>query len=405
MKTPPYLMRLRARNFRSLKDVEVQLQPLNVLVGPNGAGKSNLLDVIAFLGDSGREDLGPAVTSRGGFERVRFRGLADRSTEPLSIEIEAAVTKNSNRKASDNYTLAVRPLYLRRRGQFNRGTILARDESFLFKRTAGPGRRINISGSDLTIVDDQGTRQSSLREDSLGLASLPKLEPDKGGEQVDALLSLFASFRVFDINVERARLPYDEKFPGYLADDAGNLAAFLYYLHENFSERFSDLQEDARAFVPGLQELIFESVGGPTEAVVLRLKEEGLRDLTDLADASFGSIRALALLAVLYDPDPPKLTCIEEIDHGLHPYILDRLVELLRKASRTTQLLIATHSPSLVNRLRPNELIVCERREDGSSRIPAIAPETVRQMEADLEGELSLGELWFTGALGGVPEV
>src|SRR5262249_54342208 len=122
-----------------------------------------------------------------------------------------------------------------------------------------------------------------------------------------------------------------------------------------------------------------------------------------LGEASYGSIRALSLLALLHDPNPPRLTCIEEIDHGLHPHALDRLVELLRKASSRTQFLIATHSPALVNRLLPEEVIVCERGPDGASRIPAIDPQEVRRMEQELHGELGLGELWFTGALGGVP--
>jgi predicted ATPase len=138
--------------------------------------------------------------------------------------------------------------------------------------------------------------------------------------------------------------------------------------------------------------------------VVLNLVEAALPGSTKLQEASYGSIRALALLALLYDPSPPRLTCIEEIDHGLHPHILDRLVELLRQASSRTQFLIATHSPALVNRLTPDELIVCERGEDAASRIPAIDPETVRAMERELQGEIGLGELWFSGALGGCPE-
>ena len=70
---PPYLLRLKVGNFRSLRAVEVRLAPLNILVGPNGAGKSNLLDVIAFLGDATRDDLAPALDERGGFDRVIFR--------------------------------------------------------------------------------------------------------------------------------------------------------------------------------------------------------------------------------------------------------------------------------------------------------------------------------------------
>ncbi|MFV2098628.1 AAA family ATPase [Micromonospora sp. LOL_014] len=398
---PPYLLRLKVSNFRSLRAVEVRLAALNVLVGPNGAGKSNLLDVIAFLGDATREDLGPALERRGGFDRVLFRGGGDQRSS-ITIEVEAAVTKNSNLRATDNYQLGVSRGKLR--GQTER-YFLQRSETFAFKRTAGPGRRIAVSGNQVTFHGPEGEqRTGNLREGSLGLSTLPKLGAKEGGEQVEALADMFASFRVFDIDVAAARLPSTEQRSRQLANDASNLASFLGYLADEHSDQFAALKRDARAFIPGLEALQFRPIGGAGEGTVLTLVERGLPGATTLQEASYGSIRALALLALLYDPAPPRLTCIEEIDHGLHPHILDRLVELLREASERTQFLIATHSPPLVNRLTPDELIVCERGEDAASRIPAIDPDTVRAMERELHGEVGLGELWFTGALGGCPE-
>lgn len=405
VRTPPYLLGLRVENFRSLRVVDLSLRPLTVLVGPNGAGKSNLLDVIAFLGDSVRDDLGPAIQRRGGFARVAFRGRPYSARRAVSIEVEAAVTRHSSRTATDIYRLSFDAAFRRTLPVDEQARFLRRTESFLFKRTEGPGRRITITGNDITIENEgEEDRIASLREGSLGLATLPRLGPEQGGEQVDALAELFASFRVFDVDVAKVRIPQDADDASRLDDDASNLAPFLFNLATKHQDSFASLVRDARAFVPGLEDLAFHTVGGASDATVLRLQERGLRDQTDLADASFGSIRALALLALLYDPRPPRLTCIEEIDHGLHPYVLDRLVELLRQASRRTQLIVATHSPALVNRLRADELVVCERREDGSSAIPAIDPEVVRRMETEVEGELGLGELWFTGALGGVPE-
>ena len=73
-------------------------------------------------------------------------------------------------------------------------------------------------------------------------------------------------------------------------------------------------------------------------------------------------------------------------------------------ASAKTQFLLATHSPALVNRLRPSELIVCEKdKVSGASRIPATDPETVRAMALAAGDGAELGELWFSGSLGGVP--
>lgn len=404
VRRPPYLLRLKVTNFRSLRDVEVRLGPLNVLVGPNGAGKSNLLDVIAFLGDATRDDLAPALDRRAGFDRVVFRG-ADERQSAISIEVEAAVTKNSSLVATDSYKLRFSANKLATGRSGNRLYSLRRVETFAFKRTAGPGRRITVRGGRITFHKPEGGEDTaSLREGSLGLSTLPKLDSEDGGEQVEALANLFASFRVFDVAVTAARQPSQHRMSRQLRDDASNLAAFLAFLAEEHADRFDALQRDAAAFIPGLARLAFTPIGGAGEGTVLTLVERGLSGSTTLQEASYGSIRALALLALLYDPSPPRLTCIEEIDHGLHPHILDRLVELLREASRRTQFLIATHSPALVNRLTPEELVVCERGADAASRIPAIAPETVRAMEQELHGEIGLGELWFSGALGGCPE-
>jgi predicted ATPase len=165
-------------------------------------------------------------------------------------------------------------------------------------------------------------------------------------------------------------------------------------------EVWGQLQEDARQALPQLEEIGFEYPSGGAKEVVVVLKERGLRRSTQLADASYGTIRLLGLLGLLHDPDPPALTCVEEIDHGLHPQALELLVERLREASERSQFIIATHSPAFVDRLRPEEFVVCERRDDGSSTIPAVSAAEMHRIVAASEG-LPLGELWFSGALGG----
>jgi predicted ATPase len=396
------LIELAARNFRSLREVEVPLQPVNVLVGPNNSGKSTFLDLIGFLGDSVRTDLIPALSRRGGYDRLRFRG---KSSGRVEIHVKANVTAYSSLSAPDEYSLMFRESKLSRRPR----SYIIRDEEFKFKRTKGRGRRITVDGADVTVSDisEAGptvtdSHTIGLQKESLGLATLPRLSDKEGGREIRRVAELFATFRIFDIDVNAARLP-SPMGTNELEEDASNLAAFLFYLRGE-TDRFDELEEDACAMIPGLESIEFESVGGPTDAVAVRLREKGLSGLTDLADASYGSIRILALLALLYDPAPPKLTCVEEIDHGLHPYLFDRLVERVREASDHTQFLIATHSPALVNRLKPDELIVCERGTDGASRIPAIDSRDVRRLEDDFEGGFGLGELWFAGTLGGVPE-
>lgn len=399
---PRSLLRIRAKNYRCLDDVDVELGALSVLVGPNGSGKSTLLDVIQFLGDAVREDLGPAVARRGGFELLRFRG--QQRPVPIVIGVEAAVTKFASETAGDEYTLTFRELPMA--GRLKK-RVVRREESFRFKRTRGKGRRLTVKGSKFTVHDD-GLRARSrplLQEQSLALSTLPRLRAEEGGEQINDIATLFASFRVFDVDTKGARLPssVNEDAIPRLASDASNLSAFLHYLASE-EDAFGDLLDDARAMIPGFKDIHFRHVGGAQEAVVVEIEEHWLAGRTPLAAASFGTIRALAILALLYDPDPPMLTCVEEIDHGFHPYLFDRLVELMRRASEKTQLLIATHSPALVNRLRAEEIIVCERNpETGGVRIPAVTREEIEAMMKEAGDDIGLGELWFSGSLGGVP--
>jgi len=399
--TEPALSRIEAENFRSLRNVGVDLGAVNVLVGPNGAGKSNLLDVIEFLGDSVREDLAPALRNRGGYDRVYFRGETSGS---IRIRVYAHVTSYSSEAATDEYSLTFR------RQRMKPHEIIARWETFKFKRYQGPGRRITINGSKVEITDTRAddTQRGEqitlgLQSDSLGLSTLPRLSDKQGGAEIRRVAEMFATFKVFSPHVERAREPSIDISSSSLNADASNLASFLYWLREEHPDRCEALEEDARHMIPGFDSLDFVEIGGPRPATVAVIEESGLESPTHLADASFGSIRALALLALLYDPDPPLLTCIEEIDHGLHPYVFDRLMDRVREASQRTQFLIATHSPALVNRLSASELIVCERGSDGASRIPAADPVRVKEIERAANGELGLGEIWFTGTLGGVP--
>lgn len=388
------LLELSVENFRSLRRVTVPLGPLNVLVGPNGAGKSNLLEVFRFLADVINTDLQPAIDLRGGFSEVAFWG-GEKAPTSIQVSLKATWTTYSSVGAPDEYSLRV--------GHTARG--LTRRESFQFKRTQGRGRRITISGKKASVIDtgrDAGQQEIGINALSSGLSTLPRLSDDRGGTEVATVARQLASFRVFDVEVNAARQPsrFARRSFEALDDDASNLAGFLLNLRSSDEDAWSRLVDDACDVLPQLDGIEFEYPSGPAREVVVVLRERGLRQTTQLADASYGTIRLLGLLALLYDPNPPALTCVEEIDHGLHPQALALLVERLREASERTQFLIATHSPALADRLRPEELIVCERGDEGSSVIPAVSTRRIEEIVEQSEG-LPLGELWFSGALGG----
>lgn len=394
------LHRLQVENFRSLQKITVPLHDLNVLVGPNGAGKTNVLKVFGFLARIIETDLLPALNGIGGFGNVVFRG-GEKPPTSIRINLTATWTSHSRPRTPDEYDLRIT-----RRARPNGGTTLERAESFSFHRLRGRQRSIAVSGQRARVIDttpDQPDREQiiGIQRLSSGLSTLPRLVDEAGANEVATIAERLASLRVFDVAVGRARAA--SRIPDgsvTLEPDASNLAAFLLTMARTYPPVWEQLVEDAKTVLPQVQDIDFYFPSGAAHEVVVVLKESGLRRPTQLVDASYGTIRLLSILALLYDPEPPALTCIEEVDHGLHPQALELLVQRLRDASERTQLIIATHSPTLADRLTPEEMIICERRMDGSSAIPAISSSQIRSIVAASGGQ-PLGELWFSGALGG----
>ena len=412
---------LTANNFGPLADVTLPLGDLNVLVGPNGAGKSWVLRVLKFLGDTARLDLHTAILRGGGFDNLRFHGPPVQ--EDVRLGLVGTVTEHSSVRAPDVYILS-----------FSRDPTdpktLRRFEYLKFKRQKGPGRSMVLSSYDVEGFAEEGNVLHVLQQlppefvqrmgiDAEALASGPKFElvpgatalatlrklpKAKGAPQFDTLARLLESFVVYSFGGEAGHAPErmpeaDAELPN-LADDGENLGTYLCVLKRLHPEVFARIEADLAYIYPSLTGLELVPLGGAGAGVAVALRERAFAEPTFLNRASFGTTQALALLTLLHAPNAPQILAMEEPDHGLHPHALDRVVERLREASTRSQILVTTHSPALVNRLDPSEIIVCERdAETGAARIPAIEPETVKAM-METSG-LGPGELWFSGALGG----
>ncbi|GAA3616896.1 AAA family ATPase [Nonomuraea rosea] len=393
------LFSLEVENFRSLRQVTLPLGPVNVLVGPNGAGKTNVLEVFRFLADIVHTDLVPALDARGGFERLVFHGGTEPATY-LRIGIKGSWSPTPGDR-QEEYDLRIT------------GAPFTREETFRSSADRHVLRTITVSGNSAITraagpdtsapLPEQPGDEIGIQPLSSGLSTLPRLSDEKFGPITEQVAGLLRGFRIFEVNVRAAAQPTlaPLRSGDGIASDASNLSTFLLWLSANHPDAWERLHADVADVLPQLEAIEFDHVrlaGQPT--VLAMLQERGLREPTPLPDASFGTIRLLGLLAMLHDPYPPALTCVEEIDHGLHPQVLELLVERVREAGDKTQFIIATHSPALADRLKPEELIVCERGDDGSSLIPAISRNKVEQIVRASEG-LPLGELWFSGALGG----
>jgi predicted ATPase len=136
--------------------------------------------------------------------------------------------------------------------------------------------------------------------------------------------------------------------------------------------------------------------GGITQ---LYIQEKGIDESFAATSLSDGTLRLLLLLAVLRDPNPPTLVCIEEPETGLHPDAIRDVAELLVEASTRTQVVVTTHSPALIDTLsdQPEAVAVCERDFDGFTQIRRLQGSKLKEW---LE-RYTLGQLWQKGEIGG----
>jgi predicted ATPase len=176
-----------------------------------------------------------------------------------------------------------------------------------------------------------------------------------------------------------------------LSDGGENLALVLAKIRSRVK---NELIESLRKLFDGIEDVHLTVDGGN---VLLFLEEADGREIpaTRLSD---GTLRYLSLLAILLHPDPPPLVAIEEPELGLHPDTIPHVAELLVSASERMQLVVTTHSRTLVDALtdRPESVVVCSKVA-GESRLERLDAEELGAWLA----KYTLGDLWSKGELGG----
>jgi len=177
-----------------------------------------------------------------------------------------------------------------------------------------------------------------------------------------------------------------------LEEDLSNLGLFLNWLRRTakVKKRIIDALHD---LYEGIDDFDVSIAAGTVQ--IFFTEGDFTIPATRLSD---GTLRYLSLLAILCDPEPPPLICIEEPELGLHPDILPKVADLLVDASARTQLIVTTHSDILVDALteRPEAVVVCEKHQ----RQTVMKRLDKAQLQIWLE-KYRLGELWTRGEIGG----
>lgn len=383
----PRIESLTVKNYRALRNLELRdLTPLTVFLGPNGSGKSTIFDVFAFLSECFNEGLRRAWDRRNRFKELRSRG-ADGPIE-FEIKYREARTKES---PLITYHLAVNenskgPYVAEEWLAWRRGIQHGQPFRFLDFRE-GQGKVIS---GEVPEINDTRIEEKLSSPDVLAVNTLGQLAKHP---RVNALRQFITSWHLSYLSVDNTRGIPESGPQERLSQTGDNLPNVIQYLREQHPERLEKILLTLSQRVPRLEKVDAETtIDG---RLVLQIKDAPFERPIMAKFASDGTLKMLAYLIVLYDPKPPQLIGIEEPENQLHPRLLNGLAEECRKTSSKAQLMVTTHSPFFVNGIKPNELWVLYRDEDGYTQ--AKRASDMPRIRDLIEAGASLGSLWMEG--------
>jgi predicted ATPase len=400
------LRRLEIHNYKSLRNVVIEPASLSVFVGPNAAGKSNFADALDFLAEVYRWDLEGAVKKKGGFENICFR-QAKRSSAPIRFRVVLEIQAGEVPKFFWNNMAREVP-----------GLIF--DHTFEIKtrsRSIGAPFFVSLEKLDageysvpLGTLEEEFSRDISLtrtEEGTSGTAEFLGHVREPGASELwlqsvrsfyvwgDAFSDLLASLRIFQINPRQAR-SVGVPTPNPDLDRFGqNLPAVIDFLKRSHPIEFKKLLESVRRVMPSLDSI--ETDFTYTRTLGLFLKEAGVSRLWTADDVSDGTIQSIALLTATFDPRI-KILVIEEPENSVHPWAIRNFVQAFRIAAEQKQIFLTTHSPILIDQIRPEELWVVQRPALETKITPVLELDPSLQ-ESWGEGRFTLSEYLDSGAL------
>lgn len=387
---------IRIRNFRSLRDLSLDLHGRNVLIGPNKSGKTSLLDAFQFICQSiTLGDVSKPLDDRGGFTRVFWKGKVlpvGGGSGAIEFEIVGEVETESEKARRFVYALS-----------------LSGDVS----------GRITITRETLEVIVDDSRRRLIDLQNGIGTAkrfdgtqlfsnppnrTKPALSYDIPGWDAEPIKQFIMRWHFFDLIPQMAKATSNSAAAVSSLDiHGGNLSSWLHTLQANYRDEFHRITKVVADAFPEIESL--ETLVTQAGTTFLALKEKGLQSPVSVFHASNGELKFLMLISLIYSPFGTPLICIEELENHLHPRLLSLLVEIANQrrteaAGRVSQAIVTTHSPYLVDLLEPEDIVLVKKLNGETLCEQPSSVEDLRRLLRDCE--TTLGRLWFSGALGPV---
>lgn len=354
--------RIEIENFKSIRQMDLGLKPINILIGANGAGKSNFIGFFKLLKNMYERNLQNYVADEAGADNVLYFGL--KQSEFLKGLIE----------------FNTRNIYYFQLNPNQEGNLYYTVEGTQFNRDWGYGWDNETLGNGYT--------ESILSTKQNGRYSFVKW--------------FMTSFKVFHFHdtsktakIKHACHISDNQF---LREDGSNLAAYLYALQNTNPKDFKRIEMVIRSVAPYFECFDLKPDRINPDAIRLEWKEKGSDAYFNAKHLSDGTLRFIALTTLLLQPNAQQVIIIDEPELGLHPFAINKLAGLIKKASVNTQIIISTQSVNLVDNFEPEDIITVDR-EDGQSVFHRQSSDTLKDWLTDY----SISDLWNKNVIGGRP--
>ena len=333
------IKRIKFWNFKTLREADLPLSNFTLLVGPNGSGKSTAMTALTMA--SGRSGMSHSV----------FASLdvyKQDNTRPISIEIHWGGTYD--------------------------GTV-----------------------TTTTWGSNNSPRVSDTRQNK-----------SVSTEIVGDINSKLANTKIYALNPSVLANQGGLSPSADLSHDGSNLVVVLDRLRDDDPERFERLNKELGRMVPEYERIVFHTPANNVRSFSLRTRYGG--HVIQARELSQGTLLALTFLTLAYLPRPPAIMCLEEPDRGIHPRLLRDIRDALYRLAypdkfdesrEPVQVLATTHSPFLLDLYRDHpEEVVIARKDDHAVTFQCLSDRN--DLDEILE-DSHLGEIWYSGILGGVP--
>ena len=357
--------RIEIENFKSIRKMNMELKPINILIGANGAGKSNFIGFFKLLKNMYDRNLQNYVAEEAGADNVLYFGL--KHSEYLRGLVEF--------NEINRYKFVLNP----------------NQDNYLFYNFEGT--QFNMAFYGVKRWDDV----------TLGSGYFESILNSKQSTRYGFVKDYMTSFKVFHFHdtskTAKIKLQCNISDNSYLREDGSNLAAFLFAMQQNSPKDFKRIEMVIRSVAPYFERFDLKPDRTQTaDTIRLEWKEKGSDAYFNAKHLSDGTLRFIALATLLLQPEAPQVIIIDEPELGLHPFAINKLAGLIKKASANTQIIISTQSVNLVDNFEPEDIITVDR-EDGQSVFHRQSSETLKDWLTDY----SISDLWNKNVIGGRP--